>query len=111
MQLPLGTRPCRHEVHSQLHCLSMLSLAPCIAHVAPPSPAGIDPSDPASIQFLWHKGEDFMKAGACGVGSGGKQACWLHGLEWQASSQPAAGPFGCRPASPRYGASTGTARC
>ena len=25
--------------------------------------AGIDPSDPASLQFLWHKGGDFVKAG------------------------------------------------
>lgn len=30
---------------------------------APLRRAGIDPSDPAAIQFLWHKGADFVKAG------------------------------------------------
>ncbi|PRW58378.1 splicing RNP complex component [Chlorella sorokiniana] len=28
-----------------------------------PEQMGIDPSDPAAIEFLWHKGEDFVKAG------------------------------------------------
>ncbi|EFN59407.1 hypothetical protein CHLNCDRAFT_137920 [Chlorella variabilis] len=28
-----------------------------------PEQMGIDPSDPASLQFLWHKGGDFVKAG------------------------------------------------
>ena len=26
-----------------------------------PIRTGIDPSDPAAIEFLWHKGEDFVK--------------------------------------------------
>lgn len=29
-----------------------------------PPAAGIDPTDPAAIQYLWHKGEDFVKAGS-----------------------------------------------
>ncbi|KAL4430928.1 hypothetical protein ABPG75_006184 [Micractinium tetrahymenae] len=28
-----------------------------------PEQMGIDPSDPAAIEFLWHKGADFVKAG------------------------------------------------
>ncbi|KAL4426356.1 hypothetical protein ABPG77_004650 [Micractinium sp. CCAP 211/92] len=28
-----------------------------------PEQLGIDPTDPSAIQFLWHKGEDFVKAG------------------------------------------------
>jgi Nuclear cap-binding protein subunit 3/Tho1/MOS11 C-terminal domain len=27
-------------------------------------PEGVDGADPANIQYLWHKGEDFMKAGS-----------------------------------------------
>ncbi len=69
-----------------VHCKKNLPVPTVRPPVVPvPIHAGIDPSDPAAIEFLWHKGEDFVKVreDTCQVRLGAPRShAFAHCTDW-----------------------------